>query len=154
MNRAGYSLNVLCGCQMCTYYSLLTYKLLFYVLRLNIFCVCTQSRADDILWNESLRWAWSLFITNSLCHQSEHPLVIILLNASDWCVMEGSTINSCFFRGRTLWLLQNFKFSLIIRQHPNSKLLRNSFWCCLDFCVCLCACICLCGVCLALSGYA
>lgn len=37
------------------------------------------------------------YMTYSLCHQSKHPPVIILLNASDWWVMEGNTINSCFF---------------------------------------------------------
>lgn len=79
--------------------------------------------------------AWSSFITYSVCHQSKHPPVIILLNVSDWWVMEGNTINSCFFGGRTLRLLQNFKFSLIIRRCANSELLRKSFWCFFPLCV-------------------
>ncbi|TMS10481.1 Beta-chimaerin [Larimichthys crocea] len=40
--------------------------------------------ADVISGDKSLRRARSSFITYSLCHQSKHPPVIILLNASDW----------------------------------------------------------------------
>lgn len=61
--------------------------------------MCADSRADVISGDESLRRAWSSFITYSLCHQSKHPPVIILLNVSDWWAMEGNTINSCFFGG-------------------------------------------------------
>lgn len=48
--------------------------------------------------------------------------------------MEGNTINSCFFWVGALWLLQNFKFSLIIRQHPNIpgslEILFDVVWIC------------------------
>lgn len=108
----------------------------------SFFHMCTDSRADVISEDKSLRQAWSSFITYSLCHQSKHPPVIILLNASDWWVMEGNTINSCFFGGKTFRLLQNFKFSVIIRHCTNSELLKKSFWCNFSVCVYVRACAC------------
>lgn len=119
-------------------------RLLFHVLKSNVAQTLEQTLSLGI--NVWVGRAWSSFITYSVCHQSKHPPVIILLNVSDWWVMEGNTINSCFFGGRTLRLLQNFKFSLIIRRCANSELLRKSFWSfflsvftCPPICVCICS---------------
>lgn len=82
----------------------------------------------------------SSFVTYSLCCSSKHPVVIALANASQQPVMKGNKINKELCEGTSLWLQENYTFTLIARRSCTRRAAHAVFLMLPERCVWVCEC--------------